>query len=116
MPSRLVFFVLLLFALTLSACGVSGTVDTPIPLPATELPASEPTATAAEILLPTNTPLPPATAAADTPSVTATNTPLPATSPTPVNWLDYESQNAEGFYERGNPDAPVTILDYSDFL
>lgn len=116
MPSRLVFFVLLLFALALSACGASGTVDTPLPPPATDFPASEPTASAADTLLPTNTPLPPLTAPTGTPSALATGTPLPATSPTPVNWQDYESQNAEGFYERGNPDAPVTILDYSDFL
>lgn len=98
----------------LGACGSGSTVE-PVAQPAT----LEPTTTPA----PTATPPPPsvtpvaATQAADpgpTNTPAATNTPAPAAEPS--DWSNFESVTAAGFYERGNPDAPILILDYSDFL
>jgi hypothetical protein len=34
----------------------------------------------------------------------------------PADWAEFESETADGFYVRGNPEAPILILDYSDFL
>jgi hypothetical protein len=34
----------------------------------------------------------------------------------PVNWLVNEGKTADGLTFLGNPDAPVTMIDYSDFM
>lgn len=34
----------------------------------------------------------------------------------PVDWLTHEGLTEDGAAYLGNPDAPVTIIDYSDFL
>jgi hypothetical protein len=65
-------------------------------------PATSPTATTV------------ATVAATLPAVAATSVPTPTTAP--VDWADFESRTPDGFYERGYPDAPILIRDYSDFL
>lgn len=40
-----------------------------------------------------------------------------ATSPAEVvNWLAVEGKTADNLFYQGNPDAPVTLIDYSDFL
>jgi hypothetical protein len=33
-----------------------------------------------------------------------------------VDWLTVEGKTADNLPYRGNPDAPVTLIDYSDFL
>lgn len=33
-----------------------------------------------------------------------------------VDWLTNEGQTEDGFAFLGNPDAPITVVDYSDFL
>jgi hypothetical protein len=44
----------------------------------------------------------------------------PATAAAPategVDWLTVEGKTADNLAYLGNPDAPVTIIDYSDFL
>lgn len=40
-----------------------------------------------------------------------------ATSPAEVvDWLAVEGKTADNLFYQGNPDAPVTLIDYSDFL
>ena len=40
-----------------------------------------------------------------------------ADPPAPVNdWLTVEGKTADNLFYLGNPNAPVTIIDYSDFL
>ena len=34
----------------------------------------------------------------------------------PVDWATHEGRTEDGFAFLGNPDAPVTMIDYSDFL
>lgn len=87
-------------ALFLSACAGRPTLSaTPTSSVATALPAPSPTA------------MPPTPTAA-----VATVTPSEPTPITVVDWAAFESRTADGFYERGNPDAPILIRDYSDFL
>ncbi len=97
---------------------------------AEEPPAVEATAVSQTVptAAPTNTSLPPTTtpaaatvaeATADTPS---TFTPVPTESPlvlptaTPETAVVMFGRTSEGAYFHGDPDAPVTIIDYSDFL
>jgi len=84
-PRRFLYLGLLIAALTGASCAHAS--------------APEPTAKP--------TPLPPT----DTPAPTATNVPTPATS---------EGEVPTGFTEdglpyRGNPDAPVTLSEHSEF-
>ena len=67
----------------------------PTPIPETKTP------------IPTNTAIPPT----ETATVAPTNTPAPV-----VNYIEQAGQFANGGFYRGNPNAPVTVLDYSDFL
>ncbi|HXV43368.1 MAG TPA: hypothetical protein VEC96_09910 [Anaerolineae bacterium] len=99
------------FLLFATACGGSAPVAQPPPaaptnLPAvdaaTHTPAIEPTQAAAAATTPPETMAEPATAAA------------PATEG--VDWLTVEGKTADNLAYLGNPDAPVTIIDYSDFL
>ncbi|NJN98506.1 MAG: hypothetical protein HC875_32665 [Anaerolineales bacterium] len=47
----------------------------------------------------------------------ATAPPDKATSPAEVvDWLAVEGKTADNLFYQGNPDAPVTLIDYSDFL
>ncbi|RME48318.1 MAG: disulfide bond formation protein DsbA, partial [Caldilineae bacterium] len=43
-------------------------------------------------------------------------TPSPTPEPATVDWLSVEGKTADGRIFLGNPDAPVTIIDYSDFM
>lgn len=112
--------------LILSGCG--GAAPAPTAAPPTQASSTEPAAP------PTNTPLPAqaeaiaeptaageqATVAPTEPAAAqepeATTPPEPAPPAAEVDWLTVEGKTADDFTYLGNPDAPVTIIDYSDFL
>jgi hypothetical protein len=77
----------------------------------------DPVETAAEVVEPaTQTPEP--TEAVVVPTEPAE---APTTEPAPpvqaeVDWLTVEGKTADNLAFLGNPDAPVTMIDYSDFL
>ncbi len=118
MKTRILFLLLPLAALV-GACG--GASIRPTTAPATLVvamaaepttpPKADPTATVAPLPSPEATPAETPTAA---PAPTAE--PEPTALPAPTDWAEFESRTADGFYVRGNPDAPILILDYSDFL
>ena len=93
-----------------TACGGS--------TPVAQLPPATPTNTPA-VAAATHTPAiePTQAAAATTPPETVAE---PATAAAPategVDWLTVEGKTADNLAYLGNPDAPVTIIDYSDFL
>jgi hypothetical protein len=48
---------------------------------------------------------------------TATETPLPPPTATPIqDWLTHSGRTADNLMYLGNPDAPVTLIDFSDFM
>jgi hypothetical protein len=78
----------------------------PSPTPAGAQPIEESTATPASPLAaqPTATPNP-------------TSTPRPQHTPTvEVNWLEVSGKTEDGLAYLGNPDAPVTMINYADFM
>jgi hypothetical protein len=76
------------------------------PAPQAEAPPVAPTAAVA--LLPTPTPAP-------TPAqAIATETPIEAPTEAP-DWTQFAAQEGD-YYVLGNPNAPIRLLDYSDFL
>ncbi len=112
---RLPVIFLLLF---LVACGGNGNVSPTVAPTAATLPdaaASRPTPTAIPV---TSTTLPPAIA-----TVADTSTDVPATvtlevtpdQPTATTVL-INGKNEDGTFFRGRADAPITFIDYSDFL
>ncbi|HXV43490.1 MAG TPA: hypothetical protein VEC96_10555 [Anaerolineae bacterium] len=50
------------------------------------------------------------------PTPTRTPSPEPTPTPTPVDWLNNVGRTADNLMYLGNPNAPVTVIDYSDFL
>lgn len=130
---RWTVFALILPAVMLPACGGAPPQATPTEIAVATLPP-----TTAPTPLPTDTPAPqptepPAVAAALEPTVTATatqtptptdtatplptNTPPPTDTPTPEpDWLAVSSRTPEGLMMLGNPNAPVTFIDFSDFM
>lgn len=114
-PGRFAAWLAVLGAVALFLGACAGRVTPPTPTPSSEavtLPAPSPTtvmATATPFAA-TPTTMPTPTAAV------ATVTPSEPTPITVVDWAAFESRTADGFYERGNPDAPILIRDYSDFL
>ncbi len=86
----------------LTACGVSpAALPTPLAPTAT---AVVPVPTPAEVApLEVAAPTTPAEPAADAPAET-------------TDWLTAEGKTTDGLAYLGNPDAPITIKDYSDFL
>lgn len=101
--------------LLLGGCAGQATppVVSPSPEAAATLPSSSPTVAVATVTPTAAPPVAPATPTA----VAATATPSEPTPTTAaVDWADFESRTADGFYERGNPDAAILIRDYSDFL
>ncbi len=107
-------FLLLLLSFMLVGCAVTeeptavatilptAVVSTPLLPTATAPPL--PTATASPTAIPTSEPLP------DTPE------PLAATPTEPPPPLFTYGRTAEGAFFRGNPEANVVLIDYSDFL
>lgn len=114
-------------ALLLPACG--GAAPEPPPAPV-EAPAESaaPTNTAApvEAAVPTEAAPPtevPTAVVAATEAATAaaapaapTEEPAAEVAAADVDWLTNEGQTEEGFAFLGNPDAPIVLQDYSDFL
>jgi hypothetical protein len=102
MPFALFFFIrramgpaaLGALALVLSACAAASR-----PTPMSLTPTAPPPSAEATVTLPPSTAVVPSTPTAAAP-----------------DWTDFESRTPDGLYERGNPDAPVLIRDYSDFL
>ena len=57
------------------------------------------------------------TAASPEPVFTDTPTPAPTPTPTPEpDWLNTVGRTDDGLVYLGNPEAPVTMIDYSDFM
>lgn len=53
----------------------------------------------------------------DNASPAATLTPAPTPSPTPALPTTFAGgQNADGTFYRGSADAPITLIEYSDYL
>jgi protein-disulfide isomerase len=77
-----------------------------IPTPAVTQPIEENTATPASPI-----------AAQFTATPKPTRTPRPQNTPTvEVNWLEVSSKTEHGRAYLGNPDAPVTVVNYADFM
>jgi hypothetical protein len=92
---------IVLLSLTLTACGGVAAPE--------EAAQAPPAATATNTALPTTEPpLAP----------TATEPPSPAENAdaTQVDWLASVGRTVDGLMYLGNPDAPVTLTDYSDFM
>jgi hypothetical protein len=58
-----------------------------------------------------STPTAPITVEATTEVASKATAPLEA-----VDWLTVEGKTADNLFYLGNPEAPVTLIDYSDFL
>ncbi len=119
-PTRLVFL-LLTVGCTAQSAGICPVLTAVTSVAATRVsaPTDGATTPVAEATL---APPPTATAVAvatETEVVTAaaepTATPLPTDTPQPQTALTY-GLTEEGAYVVGFPDAPVTMIDYSDFL
>jgi hypothetical protein len=50
------------------------------------------------------------------PQVTATPASTPTTAAEPTEEVAFNGRNEDGTFFRGAADAPVTMIDYSDFL
>lgn len=102
MNRRLIFLIGLLFLL-----GCQGQTAVPTP---TATATKAPTALAVS----TATPQPPTATAPAEPTAVAANPTLPA--PTATTAVEQNGRTADGAYFLGHPDAPITLIDYSDFL
>ena len=87
-PKRFLYPGLLIAALIVAACGPEAT---PTPLP------------------PTDTPAPTATTEVPTPVPSKTEGPVQSKAKVPMGFTE------EGAPYRGNPNAPVTLVEYSEF-
>lgn len=83
---------------------------TATPVPATATFTAEPTDPPTPTFTPTVTIIP----VTDTPEV-PTNTPVPTIDPN-IDWTTVSERLEDGRMALGNPNAAVTIIDYSDFL
>lgn len=103
----------------LAACSsTQPAADAPSPAPTAEAAVqstSTAVATTAAVAtaMPTNTP---AATAAVTAIVTTTPPPSPTATPTTAAAQIVSGRTDEGVFFLGDPNAPVTMIDYSDFL
>jgi hypothetical protein len=97
--------VLLFLCWLLAACGETA----PVPTPTT--PAQEAAVAATATPLPT-----PTTAVEAVPESPVATPDEVAAAPAETDWLLVEGKTAENLAFLGNPEAPVTLVDYSDFL
>jgi hypothetical protein len=118
-----VLFPLIVAMLFLVGCG-SGPAPESAAVPTLAEENAEPSETPTLLPAPTITPQPVATEPVASPTATAMATevaaatqapPSPTPEPTATPAPSF-GQTAEGAFYRGNPDAPVTLIDYSDFL
>jgi hypothetical protein len=79
---------------------------TPKPLPTATATKTEPPAGVATVNTPTLEPEP---TVADTPTSEPSSTPEP-------DWLNNYGRTADNLVYLGNPDAPVALIDFSDFM
>lgn len=110
----------LLLLLFLVACARAGDAPvSPSALPATQAPATTtpiaPVVTTTATRRPAETQTPDDVAAAS-PSPTALLAPTTSPSPSPTSSPATAGHTTEGAYYLGDPAAPVTIIDYSDFM
>ncbi len=122
--SSMSFVLLVMVALLVAACtGTAPPVaekptDTPTAIPPSPTPAPpEDTPTAipptATVAAPSEKP---AAETTPTPLPSPTKPPAPTATATAVDWLTVQGRTADGLPTLGNPDAPVQVIDYSDFL
>ena len=133
MRHRAVFGLVLLVLAGLLMAGCANTVTPPeTPVAPTQevagasvLPTTVPPAPEEVAPTPTDTPVPPTATpepvqdTVEPAEETPTNTPAsPAATPEPTEApvVAVFGQTSDGLYFRGNPDAAVTVIDYSDFL
>jgi hypothetical protein len=103
-------FVLLAVILILTACGSADTPVTVAPtVPATRVQQAQPTVVAAAV--PTPLPATPTIAAIIAPPTVLTTTTVVSNT----DWVNTASAVGD-FYVLGNPNAPIRLIDYSDFL
>lgn len=134
--TRQIVLILLLSVLLLAACGGQDIVEPAAEITALPQADSSPTATENNAPLPTETPEPEAEVPTDGPTSVPVEekaqagepeAPVADPSPTatieptievesPPETLVVSGQTADGAYFYGNPDAPVILFDYSDFL
>ena len=113
---RWIFWILIL-PLLLNACGGLA--------PATALP----NVVFVTVASATNTPLPPSPSATPIATVIASTEPVAVVSPTPEptptleptftpepDWLTNVGRTADNLVYLGNPNAPITLIDFSDFM
>jgi len=103
-------FFLLLVALLFVACGSTDVPATGVPTRAAVVQKVEPTATATVVAtaVPTESPTVAAATVAPTAALTTAIT-------TMTDWVNTASVDGD-FFVRGNPSAPIRMVDYSDFL
>jgi outer membrane biosynthesis protein TonB len=140
MMKRWIFALILSLAFLLPACGVSpqpdiAAVEEAVPPATATVVVNTPTTEATVPVVEETQPSPvetatnavePATQAPEPTEVVVTPTepaevPTTETEPEPavqaeVDWLTVEGKTADNLAFLGNPDAPVTMIDYSDFL
>lgn len=124
-------FGLVAILILLTACGATPTaVVVADPPTATSAPADTPVSQTVPTDTPTqevDTPTPkvvaeePTEAMAESTAVVEEPTPVGETTPTvapteEIDWRTVEGKTKDNLTYLGNPDAPVTIIDYSDFL
>jgi hypothetical protein len=107
-----------ILAALLTACGAGGQqpASTPVPIAPSQPPVATATSTEAPALAaPTATvALPAALAATDAPPLPSPSAPIVPALPL-YNGITH-GVTPNGFFFLGDPDAPVTLTDYSDFL
>jgi len=105
--THLLSTLLLVCLLLMAGCAPA----TPEHAGASETAATVVAAEATLAPLPTDTPAP---TDEPEPTVASAAQPLPTDTPAPApNWTQTVAQ-VEGLYVRGNPDAPIRLIDYSD--
>ena len=115
---RLLSTILLACLLLIAGCGAAARDQTAANESAVPVAVMEATATP----LPTDTPAPSATPQPAPVSAEPTATAQPAAEPAPTNTPEPEpdwtqtAALADGLYARGNPNAPIRLIDYSDFF
>jgi protein-disulfide isomerase len=104
MKSLLISLLILILSACVGAPGAESVETTPAALPATVAPVETATLAIATVAV-----LPPTEDAAPE------ATPSPEVADEPTDWT--QTVFVEGdFYVRGNPAAPIRLVDYSDFL